>query len=139
MLSNRTLEGFLSFNQLPPAFRLLITVTFSTPTPEIDSCRQTKLLSCWLELPPQQITPVHRSAAPIRKNQVFRFAILRPLPNGIENRPQDSEGIQRNAPMTSIGLSVVEFALIEALYDFNAVEMNSSPPQRGNLSDPQRT
>jgi len=82
-------------------------------TPEIHSCGQTKLLGCWLELT-QQITPVHRSAAPIRKNQVFRFAILRPLPNGIENRPQDSEGIQRNAPMTSIGLSVVEFALIEA-------------------------
>ena len=97
------------------------------------------LLDRWLELPSQQITPVHRPTAPIRKNQVFRFAILRSLPSGIENRPQDSERIQRDAPTPGIGLSVVEFALIEALYDFNAVEMNSSPPQRGNLSDPQRT
>src|SRR5438128_11784293 len=107
-------------------------------TPEIHSCGQTKLLSCWLELPPQQITPVHRSAAPIRKNQVFRFATLRlrPLPSRIENRPQDSERIQRDAPTTSISLSAVEFALIESLYDFNTVGMNSSPPQRGNLSDP---
>jgi len=100
-------------------------------TPEIHCRRQTKPLRCWLEVPPQQITPVYRPAAPIRKNQVLWFAILRPLPNGIENPPQDSERIQRNAPTTSIGLSVVEFAFIEALNDFNAVGLNSSPPQRG--------
>ncbi len=55
------------------------------------------------------------------------------------NSPQDSERIERNTPTPSVGLGVVEFAFLQAFYDFDTVGMNSSPPQRGNFSDPQRT
>ncbi len=96
-------------------------------TPEVHRSRQTKLLDCWLEMAPQQITTIHGSPAFIRKNQIFRFAILRPLPSRVENCPQDSERIQRNAPMPCIGLGVVEFAFVEAFYDFDTIGMNSSP------------
>ena len=47
-------------------------------------------------MPPQQIATIHGSPAFIRKNQIFRFAIFRPLPSRVENCPQDSERIQRN-------------------------------------------
>ena len=70
----------------------------------------TKLLDRWLELPPQQIPPVHRTAFCVRENQIARISIFRPLPRRIQHAPQDSERIERNAPATSIGFSIVEFA-----------------------------
>src|SRR5437763_10284723 len=101
--------------------------------------RQYMLLDHSLHSRPQQITTIHCSTSLVRKSQIFRLAMLRPLPSCVENCPQDSERIERNATTPSICLGVVEFAFIEAFYDFNAVGMNSSPPQRGYLSDTQRT
>jgi hypothetical protein len=86
-------------------------------TPKVHRSRQPKLLDSWLEMPPQQITTIHSSPALIRKHQIFRFAIFRPLPCRIENSPQDSERIKRNAPTPSIGLRVVEFAFVKAFYE----------------------
>ena len=57
----------------------------------------------------------------------------------LANRPQDSVRIERNAPASSIGLGIVEFAFVESLYDFDSIRMNSLPTQSRNLPDPQRT
>jgi len=46
--------------------------------------------------------------------------------------------IERNAPATSIGLGIIEFAFVESLYHFDSIRMNSLPAQSCNLSDPQR-
>jgi|HubBroStandDraft_2_1064218.scaffolds.fasta_scaffold31582_3 hypothetical protein len=35
----------------------------SSETPEVHRSRQTKLLDCWLEMPPQQITTIRGSPA----------------------------------------------------------------------------
>jgi hypothetical protein len=53
------------------------------------------------------------------------------------NTTQDSEGIKRDAPSTSIGFRIVKFALVETLHDFDSIRVNPLPPQRCNLSDPQ--
>ncbi len=45
-------------------------------------------------MPPQQIATIYSSPALIRKNQIFRSSIFRPLPCRVENSPQDSERIE---------------------------------------------
>jgi hypothetical protein len=63
--------------------------------------------------------------------------MLRSLPSALQNRPQDSIRIKRNAPATGIGLGIVELALVEALHDFDSIRLNSLLTQSGDLSDPQ--
>jgi hypothetical protein len=107
--------------------------------PEIGGSGQSKLFDRRLELPPQQIPPVHRTTFCVRENQVARISMFEPLPRRIQHPPQDSVRIERNAPATSIGFGIVEFAFVETLHDFDSIRMDSLPTQSRNLSDPQRT
>ena len=90
-------------------------------------------------MPTQQIAPIHRTSFCIGENEILRFPVLRSLPGRIQNCPQDSVGIERNAPASSIGLGIVEFAFVETFHDFDSIRVNSHPTQSCNLSDPQRT
>jgi hypothetical protein len=36
-----------------------------------------------------------------------------------------------------IGLGIIELALVESLYDFDSIRLNSPPTQSSDLSDPQ--
>jgi hypothetical protein len=81
-------------------------------------------------LPPQQIAPVYRPSASIGEYQIARISMLRPLPEGFQNTPQDSEGIEWDAPASGIGLGVVELAFIESLDDIDSVRVNSFPTLR---------
>jgi len=78
-------------------------------------------------MPTQQVAPVHRAAVCVGKNEIIRFPILRSQPCGIQNRPQDSVGIERNAPATGIGLGIIELAFVETFHDFDSIRMDSLP------------
>jgi hypothetical protein len=107
--------------------------------PKIHGLRQAKLFDRGLQMPTQQVAPVHRTSFCIGENEILRFPVLRCLSGCIQNRPQDSVGIERNAPPSSIGLGIVEFAFVKTFDDFDSIRMNSLPTQSCNLSDPQRT
>src|ERR1700756_4876210 len=50
-----------------------------------------------------------------------------------------SERIEGKTAASSIGLRIVEFALVKTFCDFDSIRMNSLPAQSCNLTDPQRT
>ena len=103
--------------------------------PKLHGRRQSRLFDCGFEVPTQQIAPVHGASFCVGENEIMRFPIPRPPPGCIQNRPQDSVGIERNAPATGVGLGVVELAFVEAFHDFDLIRMNSLPAQSGDLTD----
>src|SRR6201987_2992521 len=84
----------------------------------------------------QQVAPIHRASVCIGENEIIRFPILRSLPGCVQNRPQDSVGIERDAPATGIGVGIVEFAFVETFHDFDSIRLKSLPTQSRALSEP---
>jgi hypothetical protein len=100
----------------------------SAEAPKIHGRGQTELLDYGLE-------PASRGLLCICENEIIRFPILRPLPSCIQNRLQDSVGIELNAPATCTGLGIIEFAFVETFHDFDSILTNSLPAQSGELSE----